>query len=734
MNQHRLSCNHSTSRGLFARCLVMLMLALGAGAAMAHMDPPGRVATVSHFEGSVVFAPSGETEWVDAARNRPITRGDRLWTDEGARAEVHLGSAALHLNGRTFLEMIALDAEVLQANLNEGTVNARIRRLQGGDNFEINTPQLAFRAAEPGDYRIDVDPTRGTTRVVIYAGAGAVYGAGGGAFQLQVGQQMVFTGRDLAQVQAASFATRDGFDRWAAERNRAEDQSIAARYVPREVVGYQQLDSNGTWADDATYGAVWFPRVTVADWAPYRYGRWEWITPWGWTWVDDAPWGFAPFHYGRWTEIGSRWAWVPGRLGPRPVYAPALVVFIGGSNGSLSISSGPGIGWYPLAPGEVWQPFFRASAVYVSSVNQYIGANRYDSGSYYFQRRPEAITTVRVEDFSRGRPVHSQWRPVTQVELARAQLVTPLAMPEQRRWARETYRSAQLQVQPPVRQLVPPVMASRLPSVPQAPAVEQRREAARVQPNFRGRDEAGLQHQQQQVQPQVRPITAPAVASHPQPVYQPPAVEQRREVPRMQPRAHDEAASQHQLHQPQQHRAQRDQQVLQQQQQAAQHMQVQRQREVAEHQHQQQAQAQRDHAARQQQAATAAAQEVQRQQASQHQQRAAAAQQQAARQQAAQQQLQREQAVQQQQQHQMQLQQQQQHQQQRSAAMQRQQQLPPQQAAPQQAAPQQVAPQQRGEERGRGRPHLREERAGGPGQQGGEDESGRGQGRSHRFN
>jgi hypothetical protein len=297
--------------------------------AFAQAVPPARAAMLSHVEGSVVYAPQGQTEWADAVRNRPITPGDRIWTDEGARAELHLGSAALHLDSRTFAEVIALDADALQVSLNEGTVNARVRQLEGGENFEIDTPQLALRAARPGDFRIDVDASRGFTRVTVRGGVAVVYGADGGVMQLQPGQSVAFAGRDLQAAQGVPGAAQDGFDRWAANRNRAEDQSIAARYVPREIVGYTQLDANGTWAQDATYGAVWYPRVAVADWAPYRDGRWEWVVPWGWTWIDNAPWGFAPYHYGRWARIGARWAWVPGRMGPRPVYSHAPVGFVG---------------------------------------------------------------------------------------------------------------------------------------------------------------------------------------------------------------------------------------------------------------------------------------------------------------------------------------------------------------------------------------------------------------------
>ena len=425
---------HPFARFLTVRLMPLLLLAFGAAAfAQAQADPPARVASLSLIEGSVAFAPPGETEWTDAVLNRPITGGDRLWTDRGGRAELHLGSAVLHVDSQSFLDLTAIDDDVMQASLNEGTVNARVRELRPGENFEIDTPQLAFRAAQPGDYRIDVDPQQGTTRVTVRHGMALVYGASGQAQQLEGAQVVTFAGRDLERVAVQASPMGDGFDRWAADRNRAEDESIAARYIPREVVGYQQLDTYGSWAQDPSYGAVWYPRVTIADWAPYRYGHWEFIVPWGWTWVDDAPWGFAPFHYGRWAMIGSRWAWCPGRIDRRPVYSPALVAFVGGGSGvnfSLSLGSGRGIGWFPLAPGEMWRPAYRASPLYVTNVNRYVVADgRRPRGDYANRHRPAAVTAVSMEDFSRGRPVHRHWQPVSPADLGRVQVQAQPALP-----------------------------------------------------------------------------------------------------------------------------------------------------------------------------------------------------------------------------------------------------------------------------------------------------------------
>ena len=423
-----LTSRPALSQSLLARWLTIAILCGLCGvSAHAQSDPPTRAGSLSRIQGSVVFAPAGQTEWIDTTINRPITQGDRLWADRGGRAEVHLGTSVLHIDSETFLDVVAVDEDVFQASLNGGSVNVRVRELRDGENVEIDTAQLAFRAAQPGEYRIDVDPVQGTTRVTVRSGTALVFGASGQAVQLRPGPQYAFTGRNLQPAMSSLSTVDDDFARWAAENNRQEDQSIAARYLPRDVVGYSQLDTNGSWAQDASYGAVWYPRVKIADWAPYRYGRWEWIAQWGWTWIDDAPWGFAPFHYGRWTLIGSRWAWVPGRLGPRPVYAPALVVFIGDPAPPLSSGADSAIGWFPLAPGEVWRPSYRGSVAYLRNVNRFITGTNIASGNHFFQDRPEATTVARMNDFIRGRPVQGRWHKASPAQLARAQVIVPPA-------------------------------------------------------------------------------------------------------------------------------------------------------------------------------------------------------------------------------------------------------------------------------------------------------------------
>ena len=329
--------------------LLALALLLAAPASQAQSETPlGRAAWMSLAQGNVQLAPSDTRQWGATETNRPLAQGDQLATRAGSRAELHVGSTALRLQGDSMLEFSRLDDYATQVKLTQGSLSLHLRELAPGEQVEIDTPNLAFVAAQPGVYRIDVDPNAGTTRVAVHGGGGTVYGANAEAASLGSAQQAVYVGRNLAQVQGAGTAWRDDFDRWAASRSQQDEQSISARYVSRNTTGYQQLDAYGDWSNDATYGAVWFPRAVSVDWTPYRDGQWRWVAPWGWTWVDNAPWGFAPSHYCRWNQFGNRWGWVPGPRNTRPVYGPGYVGFEGPGHRPEQ----PGANWRPLRPGE----------------------------------------------------------------------------------------------------------------------------------------------------------------------------------------------------------------------------------------------------------------------------------------------------------------------------------------------------------------------------------------------
>jgi hypothetical protein len=326
-------------------------------------DPPSRVARLAYIQGSVSFQPSGESEWVEAVPNRPMTTGDKVWADRDSRAEVQLGGASIDLAANTGFSFLNLDDHTVQIQLSSGVLNARVRELDNGDIFEIDTPNQAFTIDQPGRYRVEASEDGTYTVVTIRDGQGESTG-NGQSYTLHAGQRTTFSGTDSLNAEVEQIGNPDDFDTWSDARYRRYDDSRSAQYLSHDVVGYEDLDDNGDWRPSPQYGDVWYPRVS-AGWAPYHDGHWAWVDPWGWTWVDDARWGYAPFHYGRWMSVEGRWGWIPGPREVRPVYAPALVAFVGGGG----IGIGGNVAWFPLGPREVYVPSYRVSPTYVNRVN-----------------------------------------------------------------------------------------------------------------------------------------------------------------------------------------------------------------------------------------------------------------------------------------------------------------------------------------------------------------------------
>ena len=304
-------------RASLVGALVMIFSGLSAA------EPPSRAARLAYLNGTVSFSPAGDADWLRAVANRPLTHGDRLWVDAGSRAEVQIGGAVFQLGAESNLTLIDLNDRMAQVQLSQGGLRVRVRTLAPDQRIEINTPNLAVTLRKSGDYRIDVNADTNTTDVMVRSGRADVFGQGA-SYAIGSGQSHRFHGTDLNRDQVLSAKPADDLDRWSRERDRRFDSSVAARHVSVEVVGYEDLDDNGTWHNDRDYGQVWTPRRVAAGWTPYRDGHWAWIQPWGWTWVDDAPWGYAVSHYGRWAYLGSAWSWVPGPRRERAVYAPAL--------------------------------------------------------------------------------------------------------------------------------------------------------------------------------------------------------------------------------------------------------------------------------------------------------------------------------------------------------------------------------------------------------------------------
>jgi hypothetical protein len=376
-------------------------------------DVPAQVGRVALTQGQVSIADDVGAEMTAAQVNWPVTSGNMISTAPGARTELRIGSTSIRLDGDSSLEILQLDDATLRLRLHYGSANIRVRNPDLLPGFELTTAQARIQLQQPGSLRIDAERVRDTSSVNVFDGVALVDG-GGSQLTVRAGK-----GADLSDDDVRTLsAQRDGFDDWSAGRDRVEESAVSARYVGTEMTGYEDLDRYGSWSTDTEYGPIWLPTV-ASTWVPYRDGSWTWLDPWGWTWVDNAPWGYAPFHYGRWIQVRNRWAWAPGRREGRPVWAPALVGWVGGAGWNITFrdrTRGPGFGWYPLSWHDRYVPGYRTSENHLRWLNGHVrndspgGRDRdRDRGRDF---RPQGLTVVPQDRFRQPGRVNVSRAPI----------------------------------------------------------------------------------------------------------------------------------------------------------------------------------------------------------------------------------------------------------------------------------------------------------------------------------
>jgi hypothetical protein len=340
----------------------------------------------------------------------------------------------------TAFSFLNLDEGVTQVRIAEGAINFRVREMREGDLYEVDTPNLAFTVKQAGAFRIDVNENGDGTRVTVIRGEGEIT-AGGMTYEVHAGERAELNGVDNPEYNVASAPGPDDLDRWAANRDLKEERSASARYVSRDVPGYSDLDDYGSWREEPDYGPVWYPRAVAVGWAPYSYGYWNWVGPWGWTWVDYEPWGFAPFHYGRWSYIGGAWGWCPGPVYERPFYGPAFVGFVGGGNFGFGVGFGGGfgggVGWFPLGWGEPFNPWFHCSRAFINNVNitnthitnvNVLNNFNGERFNYRYAHDVRAVTAASRGAFVNGQAINRGSVRVTEASLRGARVTTGAAV------------------------------------------------------------------------------------------------------------------------------------------------------------------------------------------------------------------------------------------------------------------------------------------------------------------
>ncbi|HLK66636.1 MAG TPA: FecR family protein [Bryobacteraceae bacterium] len=361
------------------------------------------VARISLMNGEVSVRRGDSGEWVAGVINAPLMSDDRISTGPNSRAEVEFdASNILRIGGTVELRLTQLEAARYQMELARGTVTFRVLR-PSSVSVEVDTPSISIRPSKQGIYRITVNEA-GETEVSTRAGEVEVFTPRGSQW---VGQGQTLMARGTAadaEFQIVNAIPMDDWDRWNESRDQVLLQSNSYQYVPAGEYGAEDLDSYGVWTEVPPYGRVWRPTVAIGpDWAPYRSGRWVWEDWYGWTWVSYEPWGWAPYHYGRWfNQPGFGWCWYPGGLGVRHYWSPGLVAFFGYGPG-LGVGFGFGnVGWVPLAPFEVFRPWWGRTFYGRAGFDRLSISNANITGIYR-NARFNGISGVNAADFRNGR-------------------------------------------------------------------------------------------------------------------------------------------------------------------------------------------------------------------------------------------------------------------------------------------------------------------------------------------
>lgn len=314
-----------------------------------------RVARVSAISGEVKIRRAESDEWERVVLNLPIVEGDEVVTENNSRVELQFTSKKhFRLDENTSIKVVTLADDGIALSVSQGNISTTLTDFNSQDGyFEIDAPKTTVALLASGQYRIDAGNSADSEVTVSVGNEGEarVYSATSG-FTLRNGRsaKVIITGDRAGDWETGhSSMFGDSFGNWVNGREdtvaRLVKNAYYDQYYDQDIYGAEDLNENGDWIHTPDYGYVWRPysssTSSYADWSPYRYGQWRWIPPYGWTWVNDEPWGWATYHHGRWIWYNNYWHWSPYGYyrNSRSWWRPALVYITVYNNN---------VCWYPL--------------------------------------------------------------------------------------------------------------------------------------------------------------------------------------------------------------------------------------------------------------------------------------------------------------------------------------------------------------------------------------------------
>ncbi len=372
---------HLAKKFLWASFFFLPLLFMNAGNAFGVVvddytpEVTARVVRISFIRGDVQIRRVGDDgekqEWERAALNLPIVEGDELATGPNTVVEIQLDSSNhIRLWENAYLKFTTLRDEGVAVSLPQGTMSLRSLSFNKDKSyFEIDAPETTISIERAGMFRIDAGDTRNSEIRVTATeeGEAKVYTKSSG-FTLRNGRtaRIFIEGNYAGDYETDNVARiTDEFDEWVLQRHaiiaKRLNEAYYDKYYDRDQFGAEDLNEHGEWIYTKKYGYVWKPYAnsisSYANWSPYRYGHWRLVPYYGWTWVNDEPWGWATYHHGRWIWDGAYWVWTPyaNSRWRRSWWQPAMI--------SIVTWNGRVI-WFPLGYDDNYCDFNRGYGGY----------------------------------------------------------------------------------------------------------------------------------------------------------------------------------------------------------------------------------------------------------------------------------------------------------------------------------------------------------------------------------
>jgi len=382
-----------------------------------------RMGRISLVQRDVSTLRADSKDWVAATANAAVQHGDCIATGPGSRTELQLDYAnILRLDQSTEIRVAELVGTRIQIQVASGLVDFAVFKGTEAD-VEIDTPNIAIHPLGEGIYRVQVISPE-DTELTVRRGHAEVTTPHGGT-DIGKGQFIHVKGRENSEYQTAPANDPGEWDRWNDDRDHTIATAQSWQYTNIYYTGSEDLDRYGDWVQVPGYDWCWAPYVD-AGWVPYRDGRWVSDPYYGWSWVGYEPWGWTPYHYGRWFFYGGQWCWWPGvgLNGPRPIWGPAFVAFLGFGAGAGGPESGAGfdsIGWCPMGPRDPYNPWWGRGLGFntteISNLNAVAATKSNDPGGQTYGSNLQGIMTngrlravisaVSAQNFSSGRIAHN---------------------------------------------------------------------------------------------------------------------------------------------------------------------------------------------------------------------------------------------------------------------------------------------------------------------------------------